>query len=1546
MYSRNHNHRTSRKGLPVVLLFLWVVALWRTTVSAAAAAAEEDAETTRAADPWSWQFGGGDHAKEGHPQQLRGLTQEEQPTMGSVTAAPATTATTGSRSHTDDEDEDEDWQYTKPRLQEELRDLRAIFDIFGDQDRQVGVGVSTNPNGEDFNKEEDKDEDEEAGEEDEEDEEEDSSLFLEDTSAETAAPALQVLKEYSCEASTSTSIQSGTGATATSTTITTTWITYLETTLSLDLEYHLDETSSSLDRFEQLLPNAVVAAYNRWMFQACDVPYFRRILNATLIVTSTSATESEAGNRSSPAAAAAANGIFSSSSAVAANRNDAFSNRPWPPGIHANDEPSPSPSSNPLLLLQDSRSHSILVDIFAECRNCSGMMGDTTEDQDEDDWPLFSHTQDEEEEDAFLGDSSSSSFAQSRQEAASASGNDWELVVMDYTDPIVAQNVSTYLEDATQAFTESMVQTSPMDGSTMCLCPLPTKKNDQESNTNTLVRAPTKQEFLLALNEELALMTISYLQQQQEGDADGDDVTIDVLTNTTATTEPDDAGTNNDASETIPMANVTNLEEVQTLACGAEEQPFTALVGVDFVLAANGTATSTNTTTTSNTTATNGTTTMARMTPAERLALQQAFVETYNALSYQNCDGQFRTLNLVALEILDEDEDEDEFDDGNTTTTTSNSTMAPSTTTTTASPAISTTAPETASILRRYQRPGHHPRRSLQNNQTSNTNSSADRHDESISAATFEVTGSCRQCSTGGDFALFDDAFRRRRRTKESGRPSKALSSPPPLRFLQSGFPTTTPTGSSSFTNITTNSTADNNSTTAAPMGGTCICPVDAEPNGSIPKDLFLEHYNEQIIKLQNAGIVQANVIAVENLVQEGRHQIVPCGDTVQEFTTLAVLDFDLVWAAKEQDSIKTTAPSTSAPTTTSQRNGAIVITEQEQAMLERVLVRAYNQVAFLVCDDQFRTLTSAQLVLQNDDEPGSRNPRGYSQRYLQRQQQQQAGNDTHFVFGNATSSSNDTNTTEPLSEEQQQQQQDAEREARITPSTVFSVTGSCRNCPVVDTGSFDLFDDSFRRRVLSELELSSSFSTAGTFGKRRRNLQQLYATNTNMTVVDEYAFLDSNSSETNLNDRCVCPANFEPEQRSITKLDFLQVLNKEIADLQNEEGALTAIQDTSDVEIAEEVPCGAGVREFTSYVYVDLALNSSKGIPESERLALENTFAESYNQLSWLVCDEYHRNIVSAKLDVAKPSAARLNRRLQGGARENSTDFVSSGSVFEVTGECRYVPFVCDPLSCQMLVYECFSAIGFVVLSICHSQGNAAFMCWRRANRECPVTETGSHALFDDSFRRRLSKDVRRKYIRLRNNAPARRMRELQASPNTTASACVCPAGSSSKPDRDRVVPKIDFLDVYNIEIQELRQQGVVSVVDIVSELEEGQEVACGSPEKSFTTTVSSSLLVDQSAITKDEIQAVETAFRDAYNLLGETACDGYFRSVLNVDLGLPPASAGVFPFGGRRLDATSSETWGNTTSASAGPAMSASIFTVTGSCRYVIGDAVRFHY
>ena len=268
------------------------------------------------------------------------------------------------------------------------------------------------------------------------------------------------------------------------------------------------------------------------------------------------------------------------------------------------------------------------------------------------------------------------------------------------------------------------------------------------------------------------------------------------------------------------------------------------------------------------------------------------------------------------------------------------------------------------------------------------------------------------------------------------------------------------------------------------------------------------------------------------------------------------------------------------------------------------------------------------------------------------------------------------------------------------------------------------------------------------------------------------------------------------------------------------------------DEDNAEEILCSANIEEFGSAVLVSF-VGEPEFLTGPEQSALEGSFENVYNELTFANCDGYFRQVQSADLFV--PGGRRRERYLQ-------TSSSNTTSSFTVVGTCR----------------------------------------------DCPISSTGSFSLFDDSFRRRelsLTTDTSA------NNkdwveAPLRSRRKQQQ-----LDVCICPdqglerrlqlQQSDLEPDAPT---EEEFLEALNLDIERLVDEGIIRNIEFIDSLEEipvdeEVEVMCSSNIEDFTSYVDVTFRGDVSALSAMEISILGILFEQVYNDLTFENCDGYFR-------------------------------------------------------------------
>jgi len=159
-------------------------------------------------------------------------------------------------------------------------------------------------------------------------------------------------------------------------------------------------------------------------------------------------------------------------------------------------------------------------------------------------------------------------------------------------------------------------------------------------------------------------------------------------------------------------------------------------------------------------------------------------------------------------------------------------------------------------------------------------------------------------------------------------------------------------------------------------------------------------------------------------------------------------------------------------------------------------------------------------------------------------------------------------------------------------------------------SGNFNLFDDSFRRR------LSSTVTAAGS------NIFRSLQTS---------------------NDKCLCRVGQEPTlDQGPTVDEFAGELTIEINSLVKE-GKLIAVNSTvDDVFEGHQVQCQGRPEDFDVVVFTNLGINPSE-LTDEQRTYLQDKFRESYNELSFATCDRAFRTVKEVTLVLGSDVPAQL---------------------------------------------------------------------------------------------------------------------------------------------------------------------------------------------------------------------------------------------------------------------------------------------------------------
>ena len=163
----------------------------------------------------------------------------------------------------------------------------------------------------------------------------------------------------------------------------------------------------------------------------------------------------------------------------------------------------------------------------------------------------------------------------------------------------------------------------------------------------------------------------------------------------------------------------------------------------------------------------------------------------------------------------------------------------------------------------------------------------------------------------------------------------------------------------------------------------------------------------------------------------------------------------------------------------------------------------------------------------------------------------------------------------------------------------LYRVVGECRDCPVTDSGTFSLFDDSFRR-ALTEQE--AFISTWG---------------NTQMRQLQRQA------------SGCLCPINTVPEPADISTDEFLVEYDIAVTRL-GQAGTLVNVAGVSDIE-----SCDSAVTEVSGVYEIFFSGDTSELSDEDQ----EANIIDAFNSLRTDVCSA---QVVEVDIVSDTPTAVR----------------------------------------------------------------------------------------------------------------------------------------------------------------------------------------------------------------------------------------------------------------------------------------------------------------
>jgi hypothetical protein len=303
-------------------------------------------------------------------------------------------------------------------------------------------------------------------------------------------------------------------------------------------------------------------------------------------------------------------------------------------------------------------------------------------------------------------------------------------------------------------------------------------------------------------------------------------------------------------------------------------------------------------------------------------------------------------------------------------------------------------------------------------------------------------------------------------------------------------------------------------------------------------------------------------------------------------------------------------------------------------------------------------------------------------------------------------------------------------------------------------------------------------------------------------------------------------------------------------------------------------VTCSSVIRTFQSTVSCNL--NGQPQFPTgAEQAALETSFQDTYNTLSFGNCDGYFRQLDGVSLTVGTSPLNNDQATNDGQADEERTRRLQFGTMTTTTTTGSN-NFGSRPSSSSSSSTVASGSDSFMVTGTC---------------RNCPVTSVGSFLLFDDVFRRK------RRGLQESNAEGGGAVIPIMNENGQDAGmdVCECPLSALSGTNGTLLPPNAptadEFLRAFNLDIERLVNEGVLFNVDSINSLEEEAptldgdiEVPCDPILTEFTSYVYVDIVrsgeepLDIFALA-DDLVLLERAFEQAYNEIVLAQCDRYFR-------------------------------------------------------------------
>jgi Fe-S cluster biogenesis protein NfuA len=402
-----------------------------------------------------------------------------------------------------------------------------------------------------------------------------------------------------------------------------------------------------------------------------------------------------------------------------------------------------------------------------------------------------------------------------------------------------------------------------------------------------------------------------------------------------------------------------------------------------------------------------------------------------------------------------------------------------------------------------------------------------------------------------------------------------------------------------------------------------------------------------------------------------------------------------------------------------------------------------------------------------------------------------------------------------------------------------YTVSGLCEGCQINERGI--LFGSPSQEEDRSSDSRSGSksrsFSSSSSGSRRTRHRQLKGSKSRDYNSVGHRHLEDDSTGR----EHCKCRRRRRELRHEGPQSDDVQeAINEELQDMMAR--IMTMNLTVTDLTEAVALECSPKVETFQSVFLISFEGQEAL-MSDTEVMSLETAFVQTYNDISYNSCDNpSFRRVTDATLDALSNGRSRQRGRKKTG--RGDFDSVKANQVVKLVaqGTCH---------DCQSEPTSLF---------------NGGPVDVRR------VRELGSR-----EYRRRLKNVVG--YTSTAAFSVDTNQPRQEAGPT-----CLC---SATKADSTGLLGSDMFFATYEDLIDELHDDGILQNLDSFDHVLEVQEIECSTDKVAMQTTVLLVMNTQLSKLDDDDLDALESSFKQVYNELRFKQCDNpLFRGVENVSI------------------------------------------------------------